>query len=65
MEQNYIDFDAHVERARKLRSLALAEFISACFAGLKKFLADLQYPKMPRNTVVTNSSAYMDPQYLP
>jgi hypothetical protein len=65
MDQNYIDIAAHVENAKRLRSQALAEFISAGLAGLKRFLTVIQYPKMPRNTVVTNRSAYMDPQYFP
>jgi hypothetical protein len=52
MDQNYIDIEGHVARARKLRNEAVGELISSGFRGLKQLWLTLQTRKMPLNTAV-------------
>jgi hypothetical protein len=64
MDKDYVDIEAYVQRARKLRSEAVGEIFSAGLQGLKQLFTSLKPRRMPRDAVVANPSAFMDIRYL-
>ena len=58
MDQNYIDIDAHIRRAQKLRSEAMGVLISSGLDRCKQFLVRFQYSGPARNTSGASPSAF-------
>lgn len=65
MDHNYVDIEAYVQRAQKLRSDALGEFFSAGLRRLKQLFSRLKQNGMSSNAGVAKPSACIDSYYWP